>query len=95
VSAVCAGSALIFHGSPESDTWQVLQDSAWLIDDSDDSTLLNNIKDAIAQASNVALLKGKKVKAQSVREKLYQGEVVSMKDISATISNLLINNLPL
>lgn len=67
VSAICSGSPIIFCGSKEADTWELLRDAAWLINT--DEPLEEQVK-ALLQSLTGAGIEDKKRSARLVARRL-------------------------
>ncbi|MFT4033801.1 MAG: hypothetical protein QM669_15415 [Siphonobacter sp.] len=67
VSAVCSGSPIIFCGSKEADTWELLRDAAWLIEDND--TMPEQVANVLQSITSVQI-EDKKRQARMVANRL-------------------------
>jgi len=83
VSAVCAGQAVLFNGSQDSDTWQYFKHAGWIIAESTSKILRKKrIKDILIEASDETLLAEMKKNAISAKKKLLDMETAAYGMIS-------------
>jgi hypothetical protein len=75
VSAVCSGSAVLFNGSTDSDTWTMLKDASWLVpaESTGRAARKRRIHDILARMTSESLAEKKKA-ALSLRKDLYEME---------------------
>ncbi|MBA4851298.1 hypothetical protein [Emticicia sp. BO119] len=78
VSSICAGASMLFCGSKEADTWALLHEAAWLIEEN--KPLDRQIKSFLSELT-VAKMQQKRLNAQALMGKLQTMVVEAYEDV--------------
>lgn len=82
VSAVCAGGTILFNGSEGADTWQMLHDAGWLVQECENrDTRMREIRSLLKELSVPQTLSEKKEHAMLLKRELFDLESHAYKSI--------------